>query len=419
MIAVPDSFDRRLSPDAAGPIAAAFSGGGDSLMALKLTKAWADRNGRQVIALTVDHGLQPASAAWTRAAGAAAERLGVEFRALAWLGDRPRTGLAAAARAARHALIAGAAREAGARVVVFGHTADDVIEAAVMRGEGLRIGAPREWSPSPAWPAGRGLFLLRPLLGLRRAAIRKALAAGGERWIDDPANEDPASPRARARPLAARQSDFEPACGTESVDEAVRTLARRAAIDEAGAIRLSRPALARTPEPAALRRVLGAALTCAGGRPEPPRSERLEALTLRLRAGEPFAATLAGAKLTASDGEALIVRDAGEFRRAGLAALDLPALGQAVWDGRFEIMAGGAPGAVRPLVGHMKALPNEQSKALRRFAPDARRALPRFVTPAGIATCPILAGSPYASAKSLVTERFFSACGVYTREPAT
>ena len=192
-------LDHRLDPGLTQPIAVAFSGGGDSLGALIATKAWADGCGRPVIALHVDHGLQAASGDWRAFAATAADRLGVSFHVLAWVGEKPVHGLAAAARRVRHALIAEAARAAGATTVVFGHTADDSAESALMRAEGSSLGPPREWRPSPVWPEGRGVFLLRPLLGVRRAAIREALRAAGWDWIDDPANEDLSQPRARAR----------------------------------------------------------------------------------------------------------------------------------------------------------------------------------------------------------------------------
>ena len=52
------AFARRLNPGSPAPIAVALSGGGDSLMALLAAKAWADANGRRLIVLNVDHGLQ-------------------------------------------------------------------------------------------------------------------------------------------------------------------------------------------------------------------------------------------------------------------------------------------------------------------------------------------------------------------------
>ncbi|MEO8812246.1 MAG: ATP-binding protein, partial [Caulobacteraceae bacterium] len=44
----------------------AFSGGGDSLALLLIAKAWADGAARRLVAATVDHRLQPASADWAR-----------------------------------------------------------------------------------------------------------------------------------------------------------------------------------------------------------------------------------------------------------------------------------------------------------------------------------------------------------------
>ena len=72
----------------------------------------------------------------------------------------------------------------------MGHTASDLAEAAAMRAEGSTTPSPREWAPSPAWPEGRGVFLLRPMLHLARGEIRAWLAARGQTWIEDPANAD-------------------------------------------------------------------------------------------------------------------------------------------------------------------------------------------------------------------------------------
>ncbi|HVY33064.1 MAG TPA: tRNA lysidine(34) synthetase TilS, partial [Caulobacteraceae bacterium] len=167
-----EAFDRRLDRQSRAPLAVAFSGGGDSLALLILARAWAQGAGRPVLALTVDHGLQAQSADWTRRAAETAERLGVGFRALKWEGEKPAAGVPAAAREARHGLIAEAARRAGAEVILVGHTLDDQLENALMRAAGQRLGALREWSPSPVWPQGRGLFQFRPLLAQRRADLR-------------------------------------------------------------------------------------------------------------------------------------------------------------------------------------------------------------------------------------------------------
>ncbi|MET0337744.1 MAG: tRNA lysidine(34) synthetase TilS, partial [Caulobacter sp.] len=210
--AVSAVLDRRLLSASSAPLAVGLSGGGDSLALLLVADQWARAQGRRVLVLTVDHALNALSADWTARCGRIAAELGWNFRALVWTGDKPSTGLPAAARRARHALLADAAREAGAGVILMGHTADDLAEGAAMRAEGSSVSDPREWAPSPAWPQGRGVFVLRPMLGLRRAEIRDWLTAQGRDWIDDPANEDPRFARSRARAASPKAAEvFEPA----------------------------------------------------------------------------------------------------------------------------------------------------------------------------------------------------------------
>jgi len=406
-------FDRRLTRDSTAPIGVAFSGGGDSLMALKATKAWADRYGRSVVAFHVDHRLQTPSSDWASAAGRAAERLGVGFVGLSWDGAKPATGLPAAAREARHRLIAEAARAAGVRVLVIGHTADDRIEADLMRDAGHRMGDLREWSPSPVWPEGRGLFALRPLLDLRRAAIRQALAAEGETWIDDPANQDLRSPRARARPHAARADD--PLAAEDDGDLA--ELAAMASVGVGGDIRIDRQALRSAPR-TTVRHLIGAAATCVGGGSGPARRQRVDALTDRVLRPEPFAGVLSGAKVLA-DGEVHFVRDAGEAGRRGLQPLELKPGETGVWDGRFEITAGANPTSIVRLAGHAATLDGDQRAALKSLSAQVRPGLPVKVQADRAPVCPILAQDGAIGVRLLVAERFFAACGVISKEPAT
>ena len=410
-------LDRRLSAVSTAPIGVAFSGGGDSLMALKATKAWADRHGRSVIALHVDHRLQSASAGWASAARQAADRLEVRFLALSWDGAKPSTGLAAAAREARHRLIADAARRAGVRALVIGHTADDQIEAELMRAAGHRMGDLRAWSPSPVWPEGRGLFHVRPLLGLRRTDIRERLAAEGETWIDDPMNQDLRSPRARAR-LDAALMDAAPIDGARpSADDAgLSQLAANALVGEGGDIHIDRKVLRAAPR-ALVRRLVGAAAVCAGGQARPTRGDRLDALADRLCGGEPIAATLSGAKVLASI-EVVFARDAGEASRGGLAPLDLGAGQTGVWDGRFEITAH-EPAIVTRLAGNAAGLDSRQTAQLKTLPASVRPGLPVMVASDGQRLCPILAKGERFEVRLLVAERLAAACGVISKEPAT
>lgn len=377
-LAVGDILDRRLLSDSPRPVAVALSGGGDSLALTLIAADWARQAARRLLVLTVDHRLRPESAAWAEACGAAAARLAADFRALSWSGDKPAAGLPAAARAARHTLLAEAAREAGARVILMGHTADDVLEAQFMRQAGSTTPDPREWTPSPAWPQGRSVFLLRPMLGVRRSEIRRWLAERGERWIDDPANEDRTYARARARQaLTARARPREDAPNASAV-----ALALSCREDAKAGLQIARAAL-RDAAPDARARFISAACLCAAGTARPPGREKVERLIERLSGETAFTASLAGARVSADAATAIFRREPGEVSRGGLAPLSLKASETGVWDGRFEIVADRALDVV----------------ALRRTA------------------LPVAADGGALKARSLVYDRLLAACGAIDREP--
>lgn len=423
----------RLETGIDRPIALALSGGGDSIALLRLAAGWARENGRRLLALTVDHGLNPDSADWTAFAERAAREAGVDWRGLDWAGLKPATGLPAAARMARHRLIAEAAGEAGARVVLFAHTADDIAEGEIMRAEGSTLGRLREWSPSPAWPEGRGVMLLRPMLGAGRAEVRDWLAGQGAEWIDDPGNEDVRFARSRARqaltllPMGGRGSHREPttggaqrrmrvdsASGEAAPGQSALTRSRKhdgsAAVRASplpmgeGSINIDRPIDAPT---------LAAVLVCAGGGDQLPRGDRLSAIDTRLRAGEDFTATLCGARIEARGESVLVTRETGEFARRPRAPLPLPPGVETVWDGRWAITVDSAGWSVVPAAGRMAALSDAERAILKALPSAARGSMPVLIRHA--ATAPVLAGTA-GKATSLVEERLALALDRMTHE---
>jgi len=395
-------LDSRLSARTSAPLAVGLSGGGDSLALLLMARSWGKAHGRSIVALTVDHGLQAQGRDWARACAARCEALGIEHKGLAWTGPKPASGLPAAARAARHALLADAARAAGASVLLLGHTADDLAESAVMRDAGSTVPDPRVWTPSPAWPEGRDVFLLRPMLSVRRGDLRSWLTERGERWIEDPANEDPNFARARAR-LVLGQSADDPAVSNEVADHRPST----AVWTSWGAARVSRTVGARE---------LAAACLCAAGTSRPPRSHRINALIDRLAKRGDFSATLAGARIQTMGDQVSVCREAGEYSRRPSPVLNLLHNRTGVFDGRFEITACLADLTVHPLLGNVRRLPEDQQKALKALPAAARPSLPVVRTKAGLWTCPILADSPEVSARSLSRKRFEAFMGDIFRE---
>ena len=342
----------------------AVSGGGDSVALLHLTHAWAVANGRSLAVLHVDHGLNPDSRIWKDRVRDLANRLGAGFQSARWEGPHPDTGLPAAARAARHARLADMARAAGARVILTGHTADDVAEGHWMQAAGATLGTLRDWSPSPAWPEGRGLMLMRPLLGERRAALRDWLTAQGIGWIDDPANADLRFGRSRARQALAERTEA-------AVHRQHRPLrADGISVDQWGVIAMPRDVSPRT---------LAFGLVVAGGGVRPPRGDRLARLGERISAGENFAAGLVGARLIADAGGLTLVREPGDYRRRGEPTVGLiPGVGT-VWDGRFALMVDEPGWWVVPLAGRAARLGREDRAIVTALPAVVRPGLPVLI----------------------------------------
>ncbi|MFE9084190.1 tRNA lysidine(34) synthetase [Brevundimonas sp. NPDC007353] len=404
---------------------------------LHLAADWARARGRRLLALTVDHHLNPASADWTRFAGEAARAVGADWRALSWDAPVVGPGLTARARAARHGLIAEAARAAGARVVLLAHTLDDVAEADWMRARGSTIGRLREWSPSPVWPQGRGLMLLRPLLDERREALRDDLRARGQGWIEDPANADERFGRSRARaalagvPAVALSSvipgpvpgiqtlDDEGSCGDGSASRGMFLDPRDKPEGDgeneirdcelgpfvwAGVLHIPRDVSGST---------LAAVLLCAGGGAVPPRGERLAALKARLAAGEDFVAGLSGARVEAEGATVLLMREPGEMKRRPPAPVALAPGVPAVWDGRFEITAREGGWRVEAAAGRLALLAEADRRILGGLPAAARGALPVLVRDDGDG--PILAWRG-ATVRALGARRLSLALGETTQE---
>ncbi len=350
-----------------------------------------------MLAFVVDHGLHPDSATWTAQAAAQASSLGARPVVLVWNGQKPTNGLPAAARRARHALIAEAARREGASVVLFGHTADDVAETEWMRARGSALGRLQVWAPSPAWPEGRGVFVLRPLLDVRREPLRAHLRSLHLTWLDDPANADVRFTRTRARAALVEQEqpllDVAP-CATLSHVPEPQTV-------DGSAFRFP-----RTVKPAAV----SAALLSAGGGTRPPRSQDLQRLAERLRGDETFTATLAGARIQADEEGVLFTRDPG---RAGLASMPLTSGEEQVWDGRYSLLVSEPGWTVRAAQGFMAALEPSDRGILRALPPSVRRVVPVLVRDDGAR--PILAERA-AVVTPLGLARLRGACGLIAHE---
>ncbi len=191
----------------------AVSGGSDSTALLIAFKQWAEKTvpRLRLVCATVDHGLRPESVNEARHVAVFCQRLGITHHTLNWEGEKPKTGLAAAAREARYALLADLARQERTDIVLTGHTADDQAETVHMRrargrntdhGRGLAGMARITLFDGDTW-------IVRALLKVRREALRKILTSNGIEWIDDPTNEDESYERVGVRKLLTGDHQFE------------------------------------------------------------------------------------------------------------------------------------------------------------------------------------------------------------------
>jgi tRNA(Ile)-lysidine synthase len=184
-------------PAAGDGLAAAVSGGADSLALLHAMRTLAGPRGWRLAVVTVDHGLRSGSAADAAFVVDHAKALGLDARletlAAADLERHRRAGQEGATRAARYEALWRAAGELGCGWLATGHTLDDQAETVLLQ---LLRGAGPDGLAGMMVRSGR---LLRPLLGVRRAETRGCCAAVGVDWREDPTNDEPGPLRNRVR----------------------------------------------------------------------------------------------------------------------------------------------------------------------------------------------------------------------------
>jgi tRNA(Ile)-lysidine synthase len=320
-----------------GEIGVAVSGGGDSVALLLLVL----KAGRAAAAVTVDHGLREGSAAEAAAVAALCAGRGIPHATLRWTGWDGRGNLQDQARQARRALIADWARGRGIGAVALGHTLDDQAETFLMRlARGSGVDGLSGMAPVAE---ADGIRWLRPLLGLRRAALRAWLDDEGVGWTEDPSNLDRRFERVRARAAlpvlaglglgperlaatAARLALAREALERGAAEVAAACLAR----GPAGDLTLDPGPLAAAPEELRLRLLAGALCWVSGARYR-PRLVRLEAALAAILAGAVgHGLTVHGCVLRGRGGQVTIRREPSRV------APPVP-VEQGRWDGRWAL----------------------------------------------------------------------------------
>lgn len=173
-----------------GRVAVALSGGRDSVALLDAAVAVAGATHCDVVAIHVNHGLSASAAAWSEACSDICLHRGVPLAVRSVTVERgPRVSLEAAARSARYAALEALAHDHNAAAVLLAHHADDQAETTLL--QLLRGAGPRGLAAMPQAHLARGIWWLRPLLDIPRAALDAYVRTHALRYIDDESNTDP------------------------------------------------------------------------------------------------------------------------------------------------------------------------------------------------------------------------------------
>jgi tRNA(Ile)-lysidine synthase len=344
--------------------------------------------------LTVDHGLRPESRGEAELVGSIAAGLGLRHAILTWAGPHDRGGsLQERARTARYDLMSAYCHANDIAAILTAHQLDDQAETFLMR---LKRGSGLDGLAAiPEESVWAGIAVLRPLLDIPKARLAATLKESGLAWAEDPSNQDQRFERARVRASgeALAKLGLSPEALARSAKRLRRAraaierstddfLAAQATVSEAGYCLFAPKALAVAPAEIALR-ALSRVLASVGGRAEPIRLAKLEALLAALELDPGKTHTLGGCRIAPIGAELGIFR---ETRGAGLPEIELRPGERALWDNRFRVELGkseSSPVIVRALgkdaTGQSASLP--WLEALPRFA---RITLPACVRDEGV-----------------------------------
>ncbi len=347
----------------------AVSGGVDSSALMHLVAKWraTSHSKCSIRVLCVDHGLRPEATEEARSVAQQAARLDLTADILTWTGSKPKTGLQAAARAARYGLmldyIRRVAADWGCSALVTAHHRDDLAETFLMR---LARGAGVDGLSAIQPIIFRdGIAILRPFVEIAKERLRSTMETAGATWIEDPSNANQQFERAKlrsARSAAGEQlglDDVHLALTARRMQRARTALDRMtdnwlgphlddALLSQCGVFAWPWRAGSVLDEVAI--RALMRLLPAIGGIPGPLRLKRVERLWDDMQRSDFAGATLGNCVI--ATGVADTVQIYREPRRGSLPEIATDLARPLIWDNRFEITSQRPPIAglcVRPL----------------------------------------------------------------------
>lgn len=292
-----------------------------------LLSHWAQRNGRTIYGVTVDHGLRDGSAAEAKQVKRWTENWpSYTHQILTWQDDKPDTRIMEEARKARYQLMSAYFQTVPVRFVFVAHHLDDQAETFLIRlakGSGLDgLSAMRKvqlYEQDGAY----SLTFLRPLLCVEKQDLVDTCEEFDVPYVRDPSNEkaEYLRPRLRAarevleaeglsnKRLAATARRLDSArCALEEIAEKIYA---QAAADKQGRVHIDMNIVKEWPEEIGFRVFVKAIKQFRDPQAYAPRLEKLETLYGKISAGhDKMKETLGGCIICHDPAAALVTVEA-------------------------------------------------------------------------------------------------------------
>ena len=331
-------------------VAVAVSGGPDSMALMHLLVRWRKHcitEGHTALpllsVLTVNHALRKEAREEARFVAVEARKIGLEHVTLEWTGQKPSSGLQAAARQARYRLMASHCERNNIEAIVTAHHRDDQAETLLMRlarGSGIDGLA----AMAPCSKVGDRL-LYRPLLEIPKTRLISTLEAADLPYKTDNSNDDERFERSRFRAQNAVLAELgltgeQLARSAQRLNRARQTLdkitdqflSHHAHLDSAGVCRLHLPAFLKAGEEIALR-ALARILKIVAGKKQ-VQLGKIEELADLINTGTNQQFSLEGCLIRCFQDEIVILREYGRIKKS---SLTLAPGQEALWDGRYLV----------------------------------------------------------------------------------
>ncbi len=331
MMPAEDIFARKLDAVAADNqanfrvLAAAVSGGADSLALAWLLNSYCHQRGIKAVVLTVNHHLRAAADKEAEMVATLMKKWGTEHHILNWYPPKELTGVEEKAREARYRLMEEWCVQNGVSYLLTAHHLRDQAETFLMR---LERGSGVDGLSAMAGLSRRGkIFILRPLLETDPQDLRQLLSAEGISWAEDESNDCDDFLRVRIRKFLPELEQKTGITVRRLADAAFALRQTRSYLEEVTAAfirsrvrRYEGPAVSISPQ-AFLKqhreirlRVLSRLIRETGGRDYPPEYKELLRLDTALGQGDFAGRTLGGCEIVPFMKRWWIIRESKEKR---------------------------------------------------------------------------------------------------------